>query len=65
MPAPTVETEVLPPEPGGARPYPVAQNMFARIAVSPQAAWFAWGFIAGAVLVGVFVWKTNAKRKAD
>ena len=56
-----VDAEVVPPAAGGAaaQVYPQARTMIGRVLVSPQAAWFAWGVIVGAVLVGTFVWKTK------
>lgn len=65
MPAPVVDAEVVSPDAGAnATPvYPTARGLLGRIGTSPQASWFAWGVIAGAVLVGVFVWKTRDKKR--
>ncbi len=53
----TVEAEVIPPS--GAR-----RNMVEiprRVLASPAGTWFAWGFIGGAIAMGVAVYVIKKK----
>lgn len=64
MPNP-VEAEVVSPE-AGPRAMPVygASTLAGRITSSPQFTWFILGAVAGAVALGLFVWKTGERKKS-